>query len=149
MSPDWKTSPLAAPVTAGAGAPLVGAAPPAPPAGAVLMAVGWVPVGTTVTMVELSWRQLGTVAVWFLPGQAPGQLETPGAHWVTVRVMVMVEVWVEVVVESTSSGLVAETRDRPAAMKVKMALNCIVAVLFLMCDRGSVRSRDAQSPWVS
>lgn len=102
------------------------------PAPVVLMAVGLppppLPVGMTMTVVELLWCQLGTVAVWFLPGQAPGQFETPGAHWVTVRVMVMVEVWVEVVVESTSSGLVAETRDRAAAMKVKMALNCIVAV---------------------
>lgn len=50
----------------------------------------------------------------------------------------MVEVWVEVVVESTSpSGLVAETRDRPAAIKVKMALNCIVAVL-MGCGCGEV-----------
>lgn len=149
MSPDWKTRPLAAPVATGAGADLVGTTPPAP---VVLMAVGLPPpVGTTTTVVELLWCQLGTVAVWFLPGQAPGQLETPGAHWVTVRVMVMVEVWVEVVVTSTSpSGLVAETRDRPAAMKVKMALNCIVAVLMgCGCGEvdqkgGSVRSEEAR-----
>lgn len=52
----------------------------------------------------------------------PGQLLTVGLHWVTVTVLVMV--WVEVVVVSTSW---AATSERPVARTATMLLNCIVS----------------------
>jgi hypothetical protein len=57
----------------------------------------------------------------------PGQLLTVGLHWVTVTVLVMV--WVEVVVVSTSW---AATSERPVARTATMLLNCIVSSVFVV-----------------
>jgi hypothetical protein len=54
-----------------------------------------------------------------------GQLVTVGLHWVTVMVLVRVEVWV--VVESISE-LWANARATPVARTVRRLLNCILTL---------------------
>ena len=88
---------------------------------------GELAVGPTV-LVELDTGnvQLVEVVVEVLVETWPGQLVIVGLHWVMVTVLVWVWVDVTVVSASTPSAVWAETRDRPAARKATMLLNCIV-----------------------